>query len=83
MAEKLIDNVELVYTGPGEKVNVAPFGIHMIGEKKTYPLEAAHELMETSSKQKFETADGEPLPPLPEPEPEDIEDPETGGEDPG
>ena len=75
------DSVKLIYTGPGEKVNVAPFGTHMIGEKKEYPLEAAHELMKTSSKQKFETANGKPLPPLPEPEPEDTEDPE-GGKDP-
>lgn len=52
--------MKIRYLGPRTEVNVAPFGKHQLNDVKNYPDDFAKELMETSSRQRFEVVDGGP-----------------------
>lgn len=46
--------MDVIYLGPSESVNVAPFGDHRKGQLKQYPDEFGADLIATSKKNKFE-----------------------------
>ena len=53
--------MQVKYLGPSRSVNIAPFGAHYRDEIKDYPDDFAAELLETSHKQQFEPAGGDPV----------------------
>ena len=46
--------MQVRYLGPGDEVNVAPYGPQRKGAAKEYPKKFAEELLATSVKQRFE-----------------------------
>jgi hypothetical protein len=46
--------MKIIYHGPQDKVNVAPYGEHFKGQVKEYPDPFGRELLETSRRQQFE-----------------------------
>ena len=46
--------MKIKYTGPMTAVQVAPYGLHKAGEVKDYPDAFGKELIDTSTRQKFE-----------------------------
>lgn len=46
--------MRIKYMGPNTRVNVPPYGIHLMMEEKDYPDDFGKNLLATSSKQVFE-----------------------------
>lgn len=45
--------MEIIYNGPLNEIEVAGYGRHQRGKKKSYPAKFAKELLATSKRQKF------------------------------
>ena len=62
--------MQIKYLGPGDWVNVAPYGQHTKDRVKDYPDDFGAELLATSRRQKFEAAEDDDViaktPPLDE-----------------
>lgn len=65
--------MDIVYLGPYESVNVAPYGDHRKGQLKQYPDEFGADLIATSRKNRFESVTHEPKPKKVETKPDWVE----------
>jgi len=57
--------MKIKYLGPGDAVNVEPYGRHLKDQVKDYPDDFADELLTTSTRQQFECVDTKPGKPKP------------------